>query len=132
MEQTAADIRRLVAAGKCRYRDITVAARNMTDYEGTIETVFERYSIPAYLSRRSSMLEKPVWSLITGVLSALENGLEYEDMFRWLKTGLAGLMPEECDELENYVLTWEIHGKMWIRTVMAHLGISAARPAWTG
>lgn len=89
----------------------------MTDYEGTIETVFERYSIPAYLSRRSSMLEKPVWSLITGVLSALENGLEYEDMFRWLKTGLAGLMPEECDELENYVLTWEIHGKMWLRDV---------------
>mgnify|MGYP002587580112 CR=1 FL=1 len=117
VEQTAADIRRLVAAGKCRYRDITVAARNMTDYEGTIETVFERYSIPAYLSRRSSMLEKPVWSLITGVLSALENGLEYEDMFRWLKTGLAGLMPEECDELENYVLTWEIHGKMWLRDV---------------
>ena len=24
VEQTAADIRRLVAAGKCRYRDITV------------------------------------------------------------------------------------------------------------
>lgn len=38
-------------------------------------------------------------------------------MFRWLKTGLAGLRPEECDELENYVLTWEIHGKMWLRDV---------------
>ena len=117
VEQTAADIRNLVAAGKCRYRDITVAARNMADYEGIIETVFERYEIPAYLSRRSDMLEKPVWSLITGVLSALENGFEYEDMFRWLKTGLAGLTPEECDLLENYVLTWEIHGKMWLRDV---------------
>ncbi len=117
VEQTAADIRRLVAAGKCRYRDITVAARNMADYEGIIETVFERYEIPAYLSRRSDMLEKPVWSLITGVLSALENGFEYEDMFRWLKTGLAGLTPEECDLLENYVLTWEIHGQMWLREV---------------
>ena len=62
MEQTAADIRHLVAAGKCRYRDITVAARNMADYEGIIETVFERYEIPAYLSRRSDMLEKPVRS----------------------------------------------------------------------
>ena len=103
VEQTAADIRRLVAAGKCRYRDITVAARNMADYEGIIETVFERYEIPAYL--------------ITGVLSALENGFEYEDMFRWLKTGLAGLAPEECDLLENYVLTWEIHGRMWLRDV---------------
>ncbi len=69
VEQTAADIRRLVAAGKCRYRDITVAARNMADYEGIIETVFERYGIPAYLSRRSDILEKPVLSLLTGVLS---------------------------------------------------------------
>ena len=117
VEQTAADIRRLVAAGKCRYRDVTVAARNMADYEGIIETVFERYEIPVYLSRRSDMLEKPVWSLITGVLSALENGFEYEDMFRWLKTGLSGLTPEECDLLENYVLTWEIHGRMWLRDV---------------
>ena len=47
VEQTAADIRRLLAAGKCRCRDITVAARNMTEYAGTIETVFERYGIPA-------------------------------------------------------------------------------------
>jgi len=35
-------------------------------------------------------------------------------MFRWLKTGLAGLTAEECDVLENYVLKWEIHGKMWL------------------
>ena len=41
VEQTAADILHLAAAGKCRYRDITVAARNMGDYEGVIETVFE-------------------------------------------------------------------------------------------
>lgn len=115
VEQTAADIRRLAAAGKCRYRDITVAARNMGDYEGLIETVFERYGIPVYLSRRSDMLEKPVWNLLTGVLSAMENGFEYEDMFRWLKTGLAGLTAAECDVLENYVLKWEIHGQMWLR-----------------
>ncbi len=38
-------------------------------------------------------------------------------MFRFLKTGLAGLTPEECDLLENYVLTWEIHGTMWLRDV---------------
>ena len=115
VEQTAADILRLTAAGKCRFRDITVAARNMGDYMATIETVFERYGIPAYLSRRSDILEKPVLSLITGVLSAMGGGYEYEDMFRWLKTGLAGLTPEECDRLENYVLKWEIHGQMWLR-----------------
>ena len=117
VEQTAADILRLTAAGKCRFRDVTVAARNMGDYEGVIETVFERYGIPAYLSRRSDILEKPALSLLTGVLSAIGNGYEYDDMFRWLKTGLAGLTPEECDRLENYVIRWEIHGGMWLRDV---------------
>ena len=115
VEQTAAEIRCLVAAGKCRYRDITVAARNMADYAGTIEAVFERYGIPAYLSRRSDILEKPVLSLLTGVLAAIGNGYEYDDMFRWLKTGLAGLCAEECDLLENYVIKWEVHGRMWLR-----------------
>ena len=115
VEQAAADIRRLTAAGMCRYRDITVAAASMGDYEGIIQAVFPRYGIPVYLSRRSDMLEKPVWSLVTGVLASLEDGFEYEDMFRWLKTGLAGLLAEECDLLENYVLKWEIHGQMWLR-----------------
>ena len=117
VEETAADILRLVAEGKCRFRDITVSARNMQDYMSTIETVFERYGIPVYLSRRTDILEKPMMSLLTGVLSAMGNGYEYEDMFRWLKTGLAGLTAEECDRLENYVLKWEIHGNMWLRDV---------------
>lgn len=117
VEQAAADILRLVAAGKCRFREVTVAARNLGEYAGVIETVFERYGIPAYLSRRSDILEKPAVSLLTGVLSAIGNGYEYDDMFRWLKTGLAGLTAEECDILENYVLKWEIHGGMWLRDV---------------
>lgn len=117
VEQAAAAIRRLLAEGKCRCRDVTVAARNIEAYESVIETVFERYEIPAYLSRRSDILEKPVLSLLTGVLASVGGGYEYDDMFRWLKTGLAGLTPEECDELENYVLKWEVHGGMWLRDV---------------
>ena len=80
VEQTAASIRRLLAEGKCRCREITVAARNMEDYEPLIETVFERYQIPAYLSRRSDILEKPVLSLLTGVLASIGGGYEYDDM----------------------------------------------------
>ena len=115
VEQTAANIRQLVASGTCRFRDITVAARNMGDYAETIATVFARYEVPVYLSRRSDVLEKPVLSLLSGVLAAVENGYEYDDMFRWLKTGLAGVTSDECDRLENYVLKWEIHGQMWVR-----------------
>ncbi len=115
VEQAAAEIRRLTADGTYRYRDITVTARNMGDYESIIEQVFERYGIPAYLSRRNDILETPVLALLTGALSAVSGGLEYQEMFRCLKTGLAGLSLSECDLLENYVLTWEIHGSLWLR-----------------
>ena len=115
VEQTAADIRRLLAAGKCRCRDITVAARNMTEYAGTIETVFERYGIPVYLSRRSDILEKPVLTMLLSAVDAVTGGFEYEDVFRCLKTGMAGVSMAECDILENYVIRWEIRGAMWLR-----------------
>ena len=114
-EQAAAQIRKMVAEGKCRYRDILVGARNMGDYASVIENVFERYDIPVYMSRRRDILETPVMTLIFGALDAVTGGFEYEDMFRYLKTGLAGLSPDQCDRLENYVLAWDIHGAMWLR-----------------
>ncbi|MBR2895876.1 MAG: exodeoxyribonuclease V subunit gamma, partial [Oscillospiraceae bacterium] len=115
VEYVASEILRLVRSGKYRFHDISVAARNMDDYSAAIENIFERYDIPFYLSHRSDILEKPVLSLIAGVLDSISGGYEYEDMFHWLKTGLAGLTDEECDLLENYVIQWDIHGTMWIR-----------------
>lgn len=115
VEQVAAKILALVREKGYRFRDVAVVARNLDEYAPTIENVFERYDVPFYLSRRSDILEKPVISLIAGVLDSVSGGYEYEDMFRWLKTGLAGLTDEECDILENYVITWDIHGSMWVR-----------------
>lgn len=114
-EAVAARILSLVRSGKYRFRDIAVAARNLDSCAATLENVFERYGIPIYLSRRSDILEKPVLSLLAGALDAVVGGYEYEDMFRFLKTGLAGLTDGECDILENYVIRWDIHGAMWVR-----------------
>ncbi len=50
-------------------------------------------------------MQKPIFTLVTAALDAVTGGYAYEDMFRYLKTGLAGLTLEECDRLENYVLT---------------------------
>lgn len=114
-EYVASQILSLVRSGQYRFRDITVAARNLGDYEAVIESVFARYGVPVYLSRRSDILEKPVIALIAGAMDAVTGGYEYEDMFRWLKTGLAGLSDGECDLLENYVIAWDIHGSQWVR-----------------
>ena len=111
----AAQILQLVRSGQYRYRDIGVAARNMDVYGPILENAFARAGIPAYISRRSDILEKPVINMLLGAVDAVTGGFEYEDMFRYLKTGLAGICDDDCDLLENYVVRWEIRGNMWLR-----------------
>ena len=116
-ERTAAEILRLVREEGYRWRDVTVTARSLSAYEDVVETVFARYGVPLYSARRSDILQQPLTALLLGALDAVTGGFEYEDVFRCLKTGLAGLTPEECDILENYVVTWDIRGAMWLRDV---------------
>lgn len=116
VEYAAAQIRRLLSQGY-RCRDIAVTARDMEEYGPLLEHIFARDDIPVYISRRSDILQKPPLLLILGALDAVTGGFEYEDMFRYLKTGLAGITRDECDELENYVILWDIRGKMWLRDV---------------
>ena len=114
VEYVAHEIRALTAQG-VRCREIGVMARNMDVYGPVLENVFHRDAIPFYLSRRSDILKKPVLTLLLSAVDAVTGGFEYEDMFRYLKTGMAGITEAECDLLENYVITWEIRGSMWLR-----------------
>lgn len=115
VEYVAARIRALVCGGGYRYRDIGVMARNMDEYGPILENVFQRDGIPAYISRRNDILEKPVLTMLLSAVDAVTGGFDYEDVFRCLKTGMAGITAEECDLLENYAVTWEIRGSMWLR-----------------
>lgn len=115
VEWTAAEILRLVREEGYRFRDIAVCARDFAHYEGLVESVFEQYGVPVFLSTMSDVLQKPVLALVTSVLAATANDYPYEELFRYLKTGLTGLTEEERDLLENYVLTWDVKGGTWTR-----------------
>ncbi len=115
VEWTAGEILRLVKERGWHFRDIAVAARTLDRYEGPLETVFRRYQIPLFLGRVEPVLEKPVLTLLTAALDTIRSHYEYEDVFRYLKTGLTGLSWEETDLLENYVLRWDIRGSRWSR-----------------
>lgn len=109
----AKQIRALLRHGTVRCRDIAVAARDIEGYQDLIASEFARYHIPVFQSSMQSILQKPVFSLITSALDILTGNFAYEDMFRYLKSGLADIRPEDCDLLENYVLLWNIRGKDW-------------------
>ncbi|SMC41863.1 PD-(D/E)XK nuclease family protein [Papillibacter cinnamivorans] len=112
-EYAAAKILELTRKSGYRYRDIAVCARSFGDYTGIVENVFEQYGVPVYLSEKSDILQKPVFTLILSALETIRSGYRHEELFRYLKTGLTDLTPEECDTLENYVLKWDLKGGQW-------------------
>ncbi len=113
VEYAAGKILELAREQGWRWREIGVTARSISGWEEEIEGVFGRYGIPVFLNRMTDILQKPVLALITSALEAVSGGFEYDDLFRYLKTGLTGISPEERDKLENYVLRWDIRGSKW-------------------
>ncbi|RKI69069.1 ATP-dependent nuclease subunit B [bacterium 1xD42-67] len=113
VEWTAARILRLVREEGYRFRDIGVTARDYGAYRDLVESVFDRYGVPVFSSAMTDILEKPVLALVTAALETTAWGYRYDDVFRYLKTGLTDLPQEEIDLLENYVLKWDVKGSRW-------------------
>ena len=113
-ELAAGEVLRLVREGGCRWREIAVAVRDFGSYESVLKSVFARYGIPIYLSERSDLMQKPLPCLLNAAYAVIGGGWRYEDMFAYLRTGLTPLGRSDCDELENYVLLWDIRGGAWM------------------
>ncbi len=116
----AGEIRALLQRGDLRCRDIAVTARSMDRYWEHLESIFAQYDIPLFQSEMEDILQKPIFTLITAAMDAVNGGYAYEDMFRYLKTGLAGVSLADCDRLENYVRTWNIWGSRWTHPWTMH------------
>lgn len=114
-ELAAARCIELVRDGPCRWRDIAVAVRGFEDYRESLESAFEHYGVPLFMTRKSDLASKPLPALISGAYEIAGGGFDPEDVISYLRTGLAGLSPEETDELENYVLMWRLRGSAWTR-----------------
>ena len=116
VEWAAYRIRTLVREEGLRYRDIEVTARDFGTYQPLIESVFPRYQVPVFASAMTDILEKPILTLVTAALETVAGGYRYDDVFRYLKTGLTDLPEEDRDLLENYVLKWNLRGSRWTQT----------------
>lgn len=110
----AGTILRLRAEGY-RFRDISVACGDMAAYQPIFRDVFSRYQIPAYYSGSEDILAKPVIRTVLSGLDAATGGMETEDVFAFLKSGIDLIPADRCSRLENYVLTWGITGKDYRR-----------------
>jgi len=113
IEAAAKDILRLCRERGFRFRDIAVVTRNLDEYQGLIESVFNDFGIPCFLDRKLDISNHPLARLILSMLEIFTENWSYEAVFRYLKSGLTGIEPERIDRLENYVLACGIRGNQW-------------------
>lgn len=113
VEETARDIVRLCRDKGVRYRDMAVVCGDLEGYESLVHAIFEEYEIPFFIDGKSKIVNSPLIVLLTSALEIVSKNWSYENMFRYLKTGLLGFERSEIDLLENYVLANGIRGKRW-------------------
>ncbi len=113
-EYAASKVLELVRRGY-RWRDIAVAVCDSDAYGSLAENIFEKYEIPVYINKKSEINQKPPVALIEYAFDIVSNGWDHASVFHYLKTGMTGIEPSDCDELENYVLQWKLRGSIWTR-----------------
>jgi len=80
-------IESLVREQGLRYRDMAVATGDLAAYGREITRQFDQAGIPFFMDDKKSILENPMVELIRAVLEAVRD-FSYENVFRYLKTGL--------------------------------------------
>ncbi|MBQ3150157.1 MAG: exodeoxyribonuclease V subunit gamma [Clostridia bacterium] len=109
----ASNVKRLIREEGIRCRDIAVLYRNADRYERSVKSALIKCGVPVFEDKRQPIASQPLITLIRTVCDIAANGFSYENIMRFLKTGLVGVSDEETAEIENYALTWRINGDRW-------------------
>lgn len=111
VRQTGIKLRRLVREKGFCYRDIAVVAGDLEVYAELVEAEFSLLGIPCFVDRTRGIVLNPLTEYIKSAFEVLAKNFSYESVFQYLRSGLAGFLPEETDLLENYCKETGIRGK---------------------
>ncbi len=99
-----------------RYRDIAVVTGDMGKYEQALRREFTKYQVPYFMDTTKSLLSNPFVAYLRNAIAVLKQGFRYQDVFRFLRTGMTDMEQDDIDRLENYVRARGIKGyEMWNR-----------------
>ncbi len=99
-----------------QFRNIALVTGDLEGYAPYFEREFTRMGIPFYIDRTSGIRLNPITEGIRSMLGLFLNNFSAESVFRYLRSGLSGIDPEETDRLENYIRKRGLRGyKSWNR-----------------
>lgn len=109
----ARTIRSLVRQRNYRYRDFAVIARDVSLYDGIIDTALAKHGIPCFIDSRKPADSLP---LMVFASAALKSAVTFktDTLLCYLKTLLTPLSGPEIALLENYVYLWNIDRREWL------------------
>ncbi len=96
-----------------RCRDISIIVRDTSSWQGIIDAVFDKFSIPYFFSSSTDISTKPLIKLLTSAFAVKNGNWRQADVISLLKTGLCGIEEREVDIFEEYCATWNINGKQF-------------------
>ena len=114
VEFVANEICRQVRENGRRWRDFVIITGSGANLDKTVASVMKKYDIPCFVSTNKLLCDLPVSRFVMASLLAIKGGYKTEDVFSYLKSGLADITDDEINTLENYVYLWSISGKKWL------------------
>ena len=111
VRQICIEIKRLILTKGYEYRNISVVCGDLERYGALFEKQAARYGIPVYVDKTSAAGFNPLTEAIRSIRAIRSEGFCYNAVFRYLRSGMSGLTPDETDLLENYCLARGIRGR---------------------
>lgn len=114
-----AELRRYAMKG-FRWRDMAVAVGNAEQYGPTLEALCREAKVPLYTGIKTPITAHPAVAFLLCALEAVTEGMDWNTVTAYLRTGYSGIGADDCDALENYAYTWSIRGSKWQRPWTEH------------
>ena len=120
VHQVGLGILELIRERRYQYRDIAVISGNLESYASFVEEEFAHMGIPCYVDRTRGITMNPMTRFIQSALELFIKDFSYEAVFHYLRSGMTGFLPEQVDQLENYIPQTGIRGyKKWCQRFTA-------------
>ena len=114
IKYAAAKIAGMVRHSGARYKDFAIICSEVDSYKASIKKVMSEYEIPYFMDEKSTLKGQRFIEAITDIIEVIEHNFTPESVLGTLKSGYFDLTTDECDMLENYVISFGIRGyKRW-------------------
>ena len=115
LRQVAIEISRLIRNNGYHYSDIAVVCADPAAYAHMVPEMWDAYKIPYFLDIKNAVSFTPLMMMIDGLFGMLSSGFNRDFVFKYIRSGLCGITPEEADLLQNYVMTFNIRGNRYAK-----------------